>query len=252
MRSEDGAAARSRRRAAIATGVCASVAVAAFWAAGVGDDAVVDGVAPVAPVTPTIVTPPLQGTTDPIDTSAWAPYHSDLYDVRMGYPGDWTVDPGIRPWRSDADSADPLSPAHDAFEAANGTVRVSMWFVPLGRTERVAAPEDLVAWVEDYCEATGNAPCSGIEDRGVELCLERRDCHPGLLVPFESDVQAFVSGGIYDADAMTVVAVWSPEQHRTVRTYGGASRLLEGFLSTMEVWPASSSLSARVRYGGRP
>ena len=63
-------------------------------------------------------------------------------------------------------------------------------------------------WIENYCEESGNSPCSGIDDRAVELCLEKWDCHPGLLVPFKYDVQAFFSGGIYAQDAMTVVAVW--------------------------------------------
>ena len=43
------------------------------------------------------------------------------------------------------------------------------------------------------------------------MCLERRDCHAALLVPFKDSVQAFFSAGIYAADAMTVVAVWRGE-----------------------------------------
>ena len=101
----------------------------------------------------------------------------------------------------------------------------------------------MLAWAADYCEATGiTTPCTGIEDRAVELCLEKRDCHPGLLVPFENDVQAFFSGGIYNEDAMTVVAVWRGESDPSVARYGGAQRLLEAFLSTMQVWPASTPL----------
>ncbi len=96
------------------------------------------------------------------------------------------------------------------------------------------------AWVEDYCEASGNTPCTGIGDRAVELCLERRDCHPGLLVPFQDNVQAFFSGGIYDADAVTVVTVWRAQSAPATTPYGGSQRLLEGFLSTMRVWPAST------------
>ena len=57
----------------------------------------------------------------------------------------------------------------------------------------------LTAWARGLCEASGNTPCRGIEDRATELCLEKWDCHPGLLVPFRDDVQAFFSGGIYDA-----------------------------------------------------
>jgi hypothetical protein len=71
-------------------------------------------------------------------------------------------------------------------------------------TESIAAIE---GWIEACCEASGNTPCTGIHDRAVPLCLERRDCHPGVLVPFAHDVQAFFTGGIYDANVMTVVAV---------------------------------------------
>ena len=66
-----------------------------------------------------------------------------------------------------------------------------------------------------------------------------------FLVPFKDDVQAFFSGGIYDADAMTVVAVWRGETDSSVEPYGGSRRLLEGFLSTMQVWPASTTRSER-------
>jgi len=122
---------------------------------------------------------------------------------------------------------------------------VSVWAAPLDPSTREETTDYVEAWVEDYCEASGNTPCTGIGDRAVDLCLEKRDCHPGLLVPFRDDVQAFFSGGIYAADAMTVVAVWRPESDSSVVPYGGSKRLLEGFLSTMEVWPASTPMSDR-------
>ena len=104
-----------------------------------------------------------------------------------------------------------------------------------------------MSWAADYCEASGiRTPCTGIEDRAVDLCLEKWDCHPGVLVPFESQVLAFFSGGIYNADAMTVVAVWRGESDPSVARYGGARRLLEGFLSTMAVWPASTPRGKRT------
>jgi hypothetical protein len=110
----------------------------------------------------------------------------------------------------------------------------------------------LLAWVGGYCEASGiSSPCTGVEDRAVELCLEARDCHPGVLVPFESQVQAFFSGGIYNGDAMTVVSVWRGESDPSVAQYGGAQRLLEGFLSTMLVWPASTPFEERIAGAGR-
>ena len=158
--------------------------------------------------------------------------------------------------------ADPLSPAHESFVAPSGDVRVSVWEVPL---DTVAAHSEcagqkglpfrgcvesldyLMSWAADYCEASGiSSSCTGIEDRAVELCLEKWDCHPGVLVPFESQVQAFFSGGIYNADAMTVVAVWRGESDPSVARFGGARRLLEGFLSTMAVWPASTPRRKRT------
>ena len=123
---------------------------------------------------------------------------------------------------------------------------MSVWNVPLDpRTSVHDSMPDIKAWVEDYCEASDNTPCTGIGDRAVELCLEKWDCHPGLLVPFKDDVQAFFSGGIYDADAVTVVAVWRRQLAPATTRYGGSQRLLESFLATMEVWPASTPRSDR-------
>lgn len=174
-----------------------------------------------------------------IDTSNWMTYKSSLYDLEVGHPSGWSATPATRKWRLDTDGVDFMSPAHEAFYPPSGDVRVSVWTAPLDPKTREETIGYLEAWVEDYCEASGNTPCTGIHDRAVELCLEKWDCHPGLLVPFENDVQAFFSGGIYAADAMTIVAAWRPESDSSVVPYGGAQRLLEAFLSTMEVWPAS-------------
>ncbi len=59
-------------------------------------------------------------------------------------------------------------------------------------------------------------------------------------MPFQNDVQAFFTGGIY-GDRMVVVAVWWGESDRAVEPYGGARRLLEAFLSTMSVFPAPAN-----------
>ena len=74
----------------------------------------------------------------------------------------------------------------------------------------------------------------------VRMCLERRDCHPGLMVPFEQDVRACFTLGSRGSD-LVVVAIWRPESDLNVVRYGGAQRLLEAFLSTMNVWPALAS-----------
>jgi hypothetical protein len=85
--------------------------------------------------------------------------------------------------------------------------------------------------------------CADIQNRAVPLCNEKRDCHPGTLVPFEEDVQAFLTGGNYQKQ-MVVVAVWRPESHSSVAEYGGSRALLEAFLSTMGVCTAPPDLDA--------
>jgi hypothetical protein len=51
---------------------------------------------------------------------------------------------------------------------------------------------------------------------------------------------------------MTVVAVWRGESAPAVTPNGGSQRLLEAFLSTMAVWPASTPLEERSCYGRPP
>lgn len=189
----------------------------------------------------------------PIDTSAWTTYTSERYGFSIGHPADWTEVPATRAWTFEADADDPLAPGADSFfTPVGGGVRVSTWSVAwdpgttLDPAQTVEAWLDGEAWVEEYCQKAGNAPCAGIHDRAVPLCLERRDCHPGLLVPFNDDVQAFFSGGIYDADKMIVVAIRWGESQPAVAPYGGSQRLLEAFLSTMSVWPASVPLEERI------
>ena len=251
--------ARANRRQRVAIAV--TVVVAAIVVTGTAVVSSRDASAPEPALgTPSPSPTPSTATREPIDTSTWTPYKSELYHSQagslVGYPPYWTVVPATRTWRFDTDVADPLSPAYESFIAPTGHVRVSVWEVPLDTVAAHSACDDLkdtafrmcvesvdyvLAWVDDYCQASGiSTPCGGIEDRAVELCLEKRDCHPGVMVPFDTEFQAFFSGGIYNADAMTVVAVWRGESDRSVARYGGAQRLLEGFLSTMQVWPAST------------
>jgi len=71
----------------------------------------------------------------------------------------------------------------------------------------------------------------------VPLC-NGTDCDPGLLVTGDGEfVQAFFTGGKHKG-RMIVVEVGRPEWHESVARYGGARRLLEGFLSGMGVCPA--------------
>lgn len=225
----------------------ASVVLSVFLAAPVVAADPIGSTAPsTAPPTASATDATPSPTTASPDPNGWVTYTSDQYGFSGGYPRDWTVRPAERDWTFEADAADRSSPAMERFMAPDGSVQVSAWSVPLAPGTAVADRPGLEAWVETYCAETGNAPCSGIHERAVSLCLERRDCHPALLVPFDEDVQAFFTGGIYDADAMIVVAVWSGETQPAVAAYGGAQRLLEAFLSTMSVWPESVPFEERV------
>jgi hypothetical protein len=176
----------------------------------------------------------------------WKTYHSDQYGFDMGYPAGWSVAPANRGWTYAADATDPLSPANDAFLTPDQSVRVSAWSVPTDDGTTLEDRSPLATWVESYCRRTQETPCKGISTRAVPLCLERRDCHPGFLVPFAEDTLAFFTGGIAPEGKVVVVAVWRPESGPNVAPYGGARHLLEAFLSTLHVWPESVPFQDRT------
>ena len=62
---------------------------------------------------------------------------------------------------------------------------------------------------------------------------------------FADDVQAFFPD--VDGAPMNVVAVWYGESSPAVAEYGGSQKLLEAFLSTMNVWPARVDAAASFR-----
>jgi hypothetical protein len=95
--------------------------------------------------------------------------------------------------------------------------------------------EAVAEWATDYCESADLSPCTGIEQRAVPMCIERRDCHPALLVPFDQGVAAFASGGIFPEPR--VFAVWRVEADQEVAQYGGTRKLLEAYLLTIGVCP---------------
>jgi hypothetical protein len=230
--------------------VSAVVAVVVFAACSAADPDPVAGGDPAVPSVGSLSPP--RAATEPLDTTNWTTYTSDQYGFKVGHPPDWNEIPASRSWES-PDAGDPApSRAHDTFQSPSDAVRVSAWQVPLDPGTSIESNGDIETWVEEYCEESSNTPCTGINDRAVELCLEKWDCHPGLLIPFQHDVQAFFSAGIYPADAMTVVAVWWAEDAPAVNQYGGSQRLLEAFLSTMAVWPASTPRDARNCYGRPP
>jgi len=101
------------------------------------------------------------------------------------------------------------------------------------------SPDSIVAWAEDYCEAASLSPCTGIADRAVAICIENRDCHPAVLVPFDEGTAAFRFGGNFQDSQ--VIAVWRPESDPDVAQYGGARALLEAYLLLVDVYPGRSS-----------
>ena len=183
-----------------------------------------------------------------LDASKWPIYSSPRYtfgnNPTIGYPADWSVAPSDHDWTFDTDGMDPMGTGFESFTNPAANVRVSAWNVPRAPAEgtmwadtSVESWKEAEAWVQGYCERTGNTTCTGIHERAIPLCLEKRDCHPGLLVPFQDDVEAFFTNG-GAGTPMTVVAVWRGETNPTVVPYGGSVKLLEAFLSTMDVQAA--------------
>ena len=221
--------------AAVLTALVAVAGIVAFNSlGGVGTTPTV---APSATASPT-PTAAAAASIDPLDQTAWTMYTSARYGFTIGHPADWTELPATRAWSFDLDSDElaPRSAGAEHFTSPNGQVRVSVWTVPLEAGQVIESWGDVEAWVGDYCERTGTAGCTAIHDRVVPLCIEKRDCHPALLMPFIDHVQAFGTGGVLP-EGMLVIAIWRGESDAAVAPYGGSQRLLEAFLSTMGVWP---------------
>jgi hypothetical protein len=164
----------------------------------------------------------------PIDTTDWPMYESERYGFSIGHPPGWTVTTADRDWTLAADGADWLSPAQERFTSPDEEIRVSAWSVPTDTAETLEGVED---WIGTYCEEA-TTPCFDIPERAQQLCNEGLNCHPGLLVTFKEEVNAFFTGGDYGGQ-MVVVVVWRPSD--LADEYGGPQRLLEGFLATMDV-----------------
>jgi hypothetical protein len=157
-----------------------------------------------------------------LDTATWTTYVSDRYGFSIAHPADWTEVPGDHDWTLPKDT-DWMNTAAEAFYTSAGQgVRVTAWSVPY-------AGDRLAGWIEAYC-IEQKAPCSRVSDQAEAASM---DAHDGLLVIFSDDTQAFfqIDGRVY------AVAVWWTDRDPAVAKYGGARRLLEAFLSTMQVRP---------------
>jgi hypothetical protein len=216
------ARARAARRRLVATVVTTTLATILLVTGFVLVDRGQDGVAPPAGTAPVA----------PMDTSSWVEYTSERYDLTIAHPPGWTVEPATRNWSWEVDAEATEPDGMDGFMAPEGDVFVTVFSLPLEPGQD--SNEAILAWVEDYCQEW-TEPCAGLDKRAVELCVGEQDCDSGLLVPFMHDVQAFFTGGPYDG-RLVVVTVWRNDSNMTVQAqYGTFQKLLEGFLSTMDV-----------------
>lgn len=168
----------------------------------------------------------------PIDTANWAVYKSKRYGFDIKYPPGWAVTPATHDWKLEKDVADWDAAGSEVFWAPV-PLYVTVWSTPAGNM--AATVDGVAAWVEQYCQL-GNHSCTGL-DQATPLC-NGRDCDAGLLVTVDGQFyEAFFTGGQHEGHVVGVT-VGRPESHETVARYGGARRLLESFLSGMNVCPA--------------
>jgi hypothetical protein len=202
---------------------------------------------PSASAAPVESTPPATGAPAPsvsapdrpvttgIDTSTWIPYTSERYGLRIAHPPDWTVVPAERTWDYEEDVGVIDGPGLEGFMSAEGDIWLTLWAAPFDGPSTLAG---IQTWTERYCSMSGDSNCATIGERAVRLCNGRQDCDPGLLVPFETDVQAFFTD---EADGGRIIALasWRPPDYRVAEdSISGTSReILDAFLSTMDVWP---------------
>jgi hypothetical protein len=212
--------------AAIAVIVVVGVAASNLFGRSPGIGGVGSSPSPAVTPSPAPPTPSPQASPTP-RTASWMTYTSDRYGFSIGHPSDWTERPAIRAW---APPVDPMTTATEGFVAPGATVLVSAWSVA------VAPGTSAEAWIQAYCPKV-TSPCTGIPARTVTVSM---DGHPGLLVRFTGDVEAF----ILVANRMYVVAEWRPDNDQTDLHYASGTLLVEDFLSTMHLLPGGPGASA--------
>jgi hypothetical protein len=162
-----------------------------------------------------------------IDTATWATYTSTRYGFTIGHPADWLELPSNHDWAFPADATDFPPAGGETFRTPTDDVGVSAWSVA------VASGTTMTTWLQMYCPVAEHNPCTALEGLTSTVGM---DGHPGTLVAFTEDTQAFILIG----DRMYIVGCWRPESDSTVAPYGGATRLLKGFLATMHLLPAAT------------
>jgi hypothetical protein len=186
--------------------------------------------APSSTPSPTVASTPSPNL---LDTSTWTTYASDRYGFSIGHPADWGVDRSDHVWTLAGDTPTFESSATENFNSPDGHVRTSAWSVA------VKPGTSADAWLQAYCPKN-TEPCSGIQARAVAVSV---DGHAGLLVPFTEDVYAFILVN----DRMYVVAIWRSDSDPSVSIYGGSTRLLEAYVSTMHLLAGGPAPSATPR-----
>jgi hypothetical protein len=213
----------------------------AFYLLGPNRGGVGGPVATPTPPPPTAAPSPsavAQSTFGAIDTSTWTTYTSTRYGFKIGHPADWTERPADHSWTFPPAAAsgapDAMGTSTEGFIAPGQTILVSAWSVA------VASGTTATTWISNlYCPSlyvpspSDQAPCDRLGPGGPRVTPVAVDGHAGSLVRFAEDTQAFVLVG----NTMYVVACWRPESDPSVTPYLGASRLLEGYISTMHLLP---------------
>lgn len=202
---------------------------------------------PNAPTAPPTATPartsaptisPTATSTFRFDEGTWTPYTSSVYGFSTAYPPGWRVErAATRPWDTafDVPFDAAVSPAFDMFINDEGSVAIAIWRVPVEMGTIVNNRAALVAWAEEFCDSMDYyEPCAGIADRTIQMCRERRDCHPdAVIVPFNDDVMAFFVDG---DDSLTLAQVLRGDSDPEAAEYGGAVHLLQEFVQTMNIF----------------
>ncbi len=180
-------------------------------------------------------TPTESSTASPDPSVAWVTFASQRYPLTIARPAGWIDHRATRDWswELDASLTEPSRGSVDYTTNPAESLAVLAWSIPLQDGESVATSAELEDWVAGYCDRMGNTPCDRIAGRAVPMCLGVT-CAPVLIVPFESDVQAF----FLDADGdMAVVAVWRPDLHPTTVPFGGGIQMLQTILAPMGIGP---------------
>jgi hypothetical protein len=186
---------------------------------------------PSAVPSPTAAASATQG---PLDTTGWTTYTSTRYGFSIGHPASWIELPSNHVYAFPADAAIPCCPppGSETFHTPADDVGVSAW--SLGITPGTS----IDAWIQAYCKiAESDSPCTALQSQTVAASM---DGHAGRLVLFNGDTQAFILVG----NRMYVVGCWRTESDPTVAPFGGARRLLEGYLSTMRLLPGGAASPA--------